>query len=122
MKDFYILFCLTLAWVEEESGCGTLATGSCRDGGHVLKPALSCPFLRGDQLMRSRFLARRLFVTNTLAPFSLPMRPALSIQQHVTLTATEEELFDSLVQTRNRAGLSHVEMRVVGGWCRDVRI
>lgn len=37
----------------------------------------------------------------------------------ISLTPGESELFNDLRAARSRAHLDHVEMRVVGGWCRD---
>ena len=51
--------------------------------------------------------------------FTLPVSARPVPVSDIAVSPSETRLFDSLLESRKRANLDHVQMRVVGGWCRD---
>lgn len=47
--------------------------------------------------------------------------PAVRRLTPITLTSDEDALLTTLALARDRAGMQGTALRVVGGWCRDVR-
>jgi tRNA nucleotidyltransferase/poly(A) polymerase len=71
--------------------------------------------MRGYRILSPATVLR----SRMLGTFMLPPKQRLAFSGSFVLSDAERLLFDAILAARDAAGLQHIELRVVGGWCRD---